>query len=545
MTPASCSLTLQSGEHAVLVSVIQETRSDLGTVTLRREGEHLRVLLTPTRPVTVGSLRVNLPLEIDPADRIFLNGYQSWTDSREFAPRERMRGLRGVPKGLIRRYGLDRSGDYLFTDYPGRPGQLHGYSYGYLRRGERYRLFASCSERNGFTCFQTDARQGTVTAKKETCGRIYPAGETVTLLELFLAEGGENDVFDRWFAALGLPRPSAPPVTGYTSWYRHYQDIDEAKLRADLRGVCAGTFPFEIVQIDDGWEESVGDWLPHPEKFPRGMRAVRDEIAAAGKTPGLWLAPFVCQRDARIAREHPDWFQRDAAGNFLSGGGNWGGMYVLDWKLPAARDYVRQVVQTAVHDWDFAFLKLDFLYAACLYPAPGETRGERMCQAMDFLRSCAGEARLLGCGVPLMPAFGRVDYCRIGCDVGLSWDDKPWMRLLHRERISTKNSLQNSVFRRQLNGRAFVNDPDVFLLRRDGNTLLERQRQALAEVNALCGGVLFTSDNPASYDAGQTAQLRRLLTLRQADVLNASRDGGALTLRFRGENGEETLKIPL
>ena len=38
-------------------------------------------------------------------------------------------------------------------------------------------------------------------------------------------------------------------------------------------------------------------------------------------------------------------------------------------------------------------------------------------------------------------AFGRAEYCRIGCDVGLDWDDKPQMRLLHRERVSTKNSL--------------------------------------------------------------------------------------------------------
>ena len=57
-----------------------------------------------------------------------------------------------------------------------------------------------------------------------------------------------------------------------------------------------------------------------------------------------------------------------------------------------------------------------------------------MADAMDFLRECAGDAMILGCGVPLASAFGKVEYCRIGCDVSLDWNDKPHMRLMHRER---------------------------------------------------------------------------------------------------------------
>ena len=75
-----------------------------------------------------------------------------------------------------------------------------------------------------------------------------------------------------------------------------------------------------------------------------------------------------------------------------------------------------------------------------------------MAEAMDFLRECAGNALILACGVPLASAFGKVDYCRIGCDVSLDWNDKPHMRLMHRERISTRNSILNTVFRRQLDG---------------------------------------------------------------------------------------------
>ena len=47
-----------------------------------------------------------------------------------------------------------------------------------------------------------------------------------------------------------------------------------------------------------------------------------------------------------------------------------------------------------------------------------------------------------------MPAFGLVDYCRVSCDVSLDWDDVWYMRLFHRERVSTKQAINNTLFRR-------------------------------------------------------------------------------------------------
>ena len=84
-----------------------------------------------------------------------------------------------------------------------------------------------------------------------------------------------------------------------------------------------------------------------------------------------------------------------------------------------------------------------------------------MCDAMDLIRELCGDKLILGCGVPLAPAFGKVDFCRIGADMALSWGKKPFSR----EDVSTKHALLNTIFRRELDGRAFLNDPDVFLLR--------------------------------------------------------------------------------
>ena len=49
-----------------------------------------------------------LPLAAAADEKIFMNGYQTWTHCPEYGVRGRIRGLRGIPKPLVKRYGLDR-----------------------------------------------------------------------------------------------------------------------------------------------------------------------------------------------------------------------------------------------------------------------------------------------------------------------------------------------------------------------------------------------------------------------------------------------------
>ena len=43
----------------------------------------------------------------------------------------------------------------------------------------------------------------------------------------------------------------------------------------------------EVVQIDDGYQRAVGDWLDTCDRFPRGLEALAREIRDAGFTrPG-------------------------------------------------------------------------------------------------------------------------------------------------------------------------------------------------------------------------------------------------------------------
>jgi alpha-galactosidase len=158
---------------------------------------------------------------------------------------------------------------------------------------------------------------------------------------------------------------------------------------------------------------------------------------------------------------------------------------------------------------------------------------------MELLRELCGDKLILGCGVPLMPAFGLVDYCRVSCDVSLDWDNSWIMRQTHRERVSTRQAIGSSILRRQLNGRAFISDPDVFFLRENNVKLSGKEKRKLALICSLFGGVLLCSDNMAEYSAEAKALYGQMLENRNAECVRVENDG-ELVVRYRvkGEDRE-------
>ena len=507
----------------------------------------------------VGEVRLHLPLEagrLEKAEavlhwpmaedeKLFMNGYQTWTYSPELGKNDRLRGTDHIPRPLLEKYAFDRYGDYHFVRYGKKRGQSHGFSYCYFRQGQRYRLAASLDETAGYTIFHYDSASASLRIERDCAGVQHPGGEFAAF-DLFFAEGTEDEVFDAWFCAMGCTPRTEKRLAGYSSWYNRYQDITEDAIREDLGGCRTLLTAGDLFQIDDGWEPKVGDWLkPDGQKFPHGMRALADAAHDSGFLAGLWLAPFVCEKDSAVYRQHPDWLLK-VDGQPWCCGGNWSGFYALNIDNPAVLDYLRRVFDRVVNEWGFDLVKLDFLYGAAPFGNERESRAARMRRALQLLRGWCGDALILGCGVPVMPAFGLVDYCRISCDVGLDWDDVWYMRLFHRERVSTRQAINNTIFRRQLNGRAYGSDPDVFFLREENCKLTAEQKQTLAQVNALFGQVLLTSDMPTHYTGAQRSQYTQLRALAErAGDVRVETEGGCVTVRWRLDGEPQSLTVKL
>ena len=205
--------------------------------TLLQNGENHIACELPDGVLKSATAAMLLSCELD--ERIFVNGFQSWTYSPEYAPDGYTHAF-ATRLARIKPLGLERYGEYYFTDYPETPGVTHGESYAYWRRGERFRLLASLDETRGYTLLRYDANAGKLSLSRDCAG--VRCGGTFPIFDVFYGEGTESEVFDGWFSAMGLPKKPIERIAGYSSWYNRYQNIDEKCILADLDG-CAGGFP--------------------------------------------------------------------------------------------------------------------------------------------------------------------------------------------------------------------------------------------------------------------------------------------------------------
>ncbi len=544
MTDRIIRLSLMADGKPHSFSFSENFENDVCTVSVDDTGESLKIILSAKTPLTISSAVITGGWAYSKNGRILLNGYQSWTETREMTDDYRMYGLRRIPKAAIKYFGINRYGDYHIIDYTGRKGDLHGFSYGYIRRGDTIDFIGSLNERTGYTILRYDAKKQHLCIEKD-CAGLVVTGD-YELFSLAFLSGSDDEVFDRWFAMMGIDKPRHKPLRGYTSWYNYYPNINEEIITRDINGMRNLPLEPEIFQIDDGYQTAVGDWLSiDKKKFPNGLKPIVEQIHSDGMLAGLWLAPFLCEIKSEIYKTKKDWILRDGNGEMVYAGRNWSGSYALDLGNPEVRAYLKTVFDTVLNDFGFDFVKLDFLYAAAYLNTAEKTRGQYMCEAMDLLRELVGEKFILGCGVPLWPSFGKVDYCRIGCDVGLDWNDVPIMRIIHHERVSTRNAVLDSTFRRQLDGRAFWNDPDVFLLRNDNIKMSAKRKRQLATINGLFGSVLFMSDNAGKYNDKQKKLYAETMALSEADVTGIAINGRKLSVDYTINGEQKKLRIKL
>ena len=524
-----CTIGNGTSPERFSASTSRSLANDVLSLDISTSGDVFEASLTSRCPVRIIKLSAVFSRSFTDTERIFLNGYQSWTDSTEHTIHDKLKGLELIPSAAVRSYALDRSGDYNIADYGRSAGRLHGFSYGYVRSGESFSFFGSLSEDTGFTVIRTDSARNEVIFEKDCAGLCINGGYEG--LRLFLTEGTEQEVFDGWFSKLGIqPRSKKAPVSGFVCSGKNVQS--ESTVLSALAKMEQQPFEPSVFQIGKGWQSAYGDWLsPDSGRFPLGLGPVAEKIAAEGLVPGIWLAPFVCSDSSEIWQEHRNWIAKDQHGEWLTAGYDKELLYALDITNSEVREYLRSVFDTIVNKWGFRFLRLDMLYAACILPRRTKTRGQLMSETMEFLRELAGDAEILACGVPLASAFGRADYCLVGCETGASWDGKPVMRLVSNETGSTKKCILGSVFRRQLNGRAFTSFAGEYSV--TSPLLSTRQKQCLCESTASSGGLLLTSDDLSGCTGDQLRLLSGIRAMSSAVTVSAGLYGSSLRIEYQ------------
>lgn len=316
-------------------------------------------------------------------------------------------------------------------------------------------------------------------------------GDAIYLDPAWFSVGGDpNALWRRWAeeavkTQAPSPLPEAPP-SGWATWYEHFDAVREEDVRAnltlaaELRGE-PDLLALDVIQIDDGWSRSWGDWAPN-DRFPSGMAALAADIAAEGFVAGIWMAPFLVSRDAPVYAAHADWWVRDDQGAELDDLGH----AVLDATHPEAGAWMAQQVRARVEE-GYGYLKLDFLHAGAVEGRRyAEVTGvEAYAIGMELLREAAGDAWLLACGAPMLPTLGWADSWRSGPDITFAVDGAPRPAYL-------RNQARATAARSFLNGLWWWNDADTLLVR---EPLSADWAQGAVVANAVSGGAWILGDD--------------------------------------------------
>jgi alpha-galactosidase len=309
-----------------------------------------------------------------------------------------------------------------------------------------------------------------------------------------------------------------PVTTGWCSWYCFGPRVTAAQIRGNLSWAKQHFPSLRYIQIDDGYQPWMGDWLDTGKSFGGDIKSVLNDIRASGFEPAIWVAPFVASPESRLFREHADWFIRGGDGKPLRsdkvGFGGWrlGPWYVLDGTHPGAQRWLEDLFRTLRKEWGCTYFKLDANYWGTLrggtHYDTDATRVEAYRRGMEAIRRGAGDSFILGCNHPMWASLGLIHGSRSSMDVSRDWN--------HFSRTGRENLLRGWQ-----NGRLWWNDPDALCL--NGRVLTEVP-DAGGEVRNIgkandneflfhatlvyaTGGMLLAGDDMRTYGPLETARL--------------------------------------
>jgi alpha-galactosidase len=339
-------------------------------------------------------------------------------------------------------------------------------------------------------------------------------------------------------AAQNPVRVNAGNPVGWSSWYHYFTGVQPADIEKNLR-IAAERFPFQVFQIDDGFEADIGDWLQTQAGFG-SLAALARQIRDGGYEAGIWTAPFSASATSDLFRHHPDWMVADG-GRAKVCYRNWHkDIYALDTTNPQAMHWLHETF-SELKKAGFGYFKIDFLFSAAMDGA----RSQRMSpiqayrKGLEVIRRAVGNSFILGCGAPLLPSIGFVDGMRIGEDTAPFWNS----RMTAIQGPNAYIALKNCFFRSFMHRKWWLNDPDCLLLRKADIELTAHERELYARTAGALDNMIIESDDLELVDEWGRTLLDEAVRLRGGNVrvqgllgddlyIIDSRDGPSGTFRY-------------
>ncbi|MPQ97466.1 alpha-galactosidase [Modestobacter sp. I12A-02628] len=443
-----------------------------------------------------GAAATTVQVEVDPdAALVYEHGWQSWSptaayrlDEDPFRPVSDFRRVgnyhpdRAAPQGAF-------CGEGLLAVDPGTGEGVHVFG-AVDPAGPVPQVTATVQD--GHVVVRSTGECAHQVVDPGPVGATAPAG--ATRLDVALARWADGVA-----RTAGVPPLRAAP-TVWCSWYHYYTRVTQDDVEENLQAIEDLALPVDVVQIDDGYQAEIGDWLTLSDRFS-SLADVVDRIRARGRRAGIWVAPFLVGARSATAREHPGWL----VGGAEPAEGWDQALAALDVTSPGVEDHLREVFGT-LRSLGIDYFKIDFLYAGAMEGQradPAVTGVPAYRRGLEVIREAIGpESYLLGCGAPVLPSVGLVDAMRIGPDIDARYEPSDG----DLSQPSQRAAAQNSRWRAWQQGRFWVNDADCLV----AGPHVER-REDWADVVERFSGLRASSDRLVDLDEWGLQTTRRLL----------------------------------
>lgn len=437
----------------------------------------------------------------------FRNGYQSWSTTRSYRLKD---------KPLRPWLHLVSSASSNMSNLPSNtPGSLSSEMYSVitdLKTGRAFLVGQGPPFDQFFyirlKLFPAGIRENYFELVYDFGRKMIMPGETIKLDGIIMAvHDAKTSLQEEYFKYLNNTlrlKKHVKNVKGWCTWYYYYNKISPDIIYKNLETLREKNINIDFIQIDDGYQQYVGDWLSLTPAFEGQMAEIAHKISKNGYKPGIWIAPFIADKKSELVKIHPEYILRTEHGTPIIAGFNplWPGLfyYSLDVTNPRYEEYLRKVIYTIVHRWGYKYIKTDFLFSACMrggtHKNLGLSRAEVLKYGMNIIRDEAGkDVVIAGCGMPLTAGIGIVDIMRIGPDTAPYWRKMSGTFLQTGAMIGARNSIRNFMARSAMNKKLWLNDPDCLMIRKKKTRLNDYQRMSQVNAIILSGGTLLYSDN--------------------------------------------------
>ena len=323
-----------------------------------------------------------------------------------------------------------------------------------------------------------------------------------------------------------------PPV-GWMTWYAVKFDASDDVVMRNARDFMAKfrgyTDEKPVLWVDWEWfhgrfrengDETDTDMLtPRRDVYPRGMKAVADDLKALGFTPALWVSVFNDVRTNALWKARPEWV---LAHKLEWCGGVWGNPEAPGF----CEEFVPEIFKTYL-GWGYEAFKWDTVPATFHRIADRHGAGAIALGPKAAFRKCAAAVRkAVGNDCYVMSCSGEWDHVnltaidvfdggRIGGDI-FSWGD---FRKWGVNRILSYQPFHNTVF---------WADADNLVLRKEFST--DAQARTRVSIYALAGLPITMGDEIAALDERRIDMVRRAMPVVMMRPASLSRGTPAADL---------------